>query len=191
MKLASHNSWSYHTPKTWWMKLIGFTAKCQDVDIITQYRLFGVRCFDLRVKFENGIPVVVHNIVEYDISEKQLSEDLVWLNSKGDVSVRILLDIRNSKEFTQDQINSFVDYCEKLEKIYKNIEFWCGRNLYNWNIEYPFKYNPSCEEKYASVCPPKLIDDWYPRWFAKENNKEILSQEHNVDFLMIDFVNYQ
>ena len=53
MILGSHNSWSYLTPRKWWMKLFRFVAQCQDYDIKTQYEQFGVRCFDLRLKFDD------------------------------------------------------------------------------------------------------------------------------------------
>jgi hypothetical protein len=191
MIIGSHNSWSYLPPKKWWMKLIAFTARCQSDNIVEQYTYDGVRCFDLRVRFKDDKPIVAHGIIEYDISEKDLFESLEYLNLKGDVFVRILHEVRTKKQYTEEAVENFVDFIIKLQTRFTNIRFWCGKNLYNWETDYEFPCKLSCEEKYASVCPPKLIDNWYPRWFAKENNKEILSQEHNVDFLMIDFVNYQ
>ena len=35
MILGSHNSWTYLSPKKWWMKALAFTAKCQKYDIKT------------------------------------------------------------------------------------------------------------------------------------------------------------
>ena len=52
MILGSHNSWSYLPPKHWWMWPIHFMAKCQRVDIREQYEKYGVRCFDLRVRWK-------------------------------------------------------------------------------------------------------------------------------------------
>ena len=40
------------------------------------------------------------------------------------------------------------------------------------------------------MCDPRLIDDWYPRLFAKVNNKEIVKKGTDKDILLIDFVNY-
>ena len=189
MQLASHNSWSYLKPKKWWMKALAFTAKCQAVPIKEQYEQYGVRCFDLRVKFDGGVPVVVHNIIEYELSEHELADTLYWLDAKGDVYVRVLLDIRNEKGYTAEQRGMFVDFCYDIERAFKKIKFWCGRTLYDWSVLYEFKNNPSCEEKYSSVCPPKIIDDWWPYLFAKKNNKRILQEGTDKDFLMIDFVN--
>ena len=52
MILGSHNSWSYLPPKHWWMWSFHFMAKCQRVDIREQYEKYGVRCFDLRVRWK-------------------------------------------------------------------------------------------------------------------------------------------
>ena len=71
MILGSHNSWTYLTPKKWWMKLISFTAKCQDYHIYDQYYRYGVRCFDLRVRFNSdGKAIISHGIIEYDFDEE-------------------------------------------------------------------------------------------------------------------------
>ena len=190
MKLASHNSWSYLPPRKWWMKPLKFTAKCQDVDIQTQYEKYDVRCFDLRLKFRNGAPVVVHNTIEYDIDSVGLSKDLEWLDSKGDVYIRIILDIRCKKEYTMEQKGLFIDFCYDVEKYFPHIRFWCGEGLYDKEVLYKFKYHPSCEEKYASVCSPKLLDDWWPRMYAKKNNRKLLKEGTKKQYLMLDFVNY-
>ena len=190
MIIGSHNSWSYLTPKKFWMKLLAFTAKCQSYDIKTQYEKYNVRCFDLRVRFNKDKLIIAHGMIEYNISEEKLLNDLEYLNSKRDVCIRILHEVRTKEQYTEESINNFVDFIVKLQCKFLNIKFWCGRNLYNWEYDYEFPYKPSCEEKYSSVCSPKLIDDWYPRIFAKRNNKQILKEGTDKDILLIDFVNY-
>ena len=175
------------------MKIFKFTAQCQDTDIRTQYEKYSVRCFDLRLSFKegtSGIPQVNHNLIVYDISVATLLQHLDWLNDRQDVAVRILLDVRSKKRYTEFQRDCFRQWCKTLSEQYTNIKFWCGRNLYNWKEEYHFEYNPSCDEKYASVCSPKLIDDWYPRWFAKKNTKKLYEAGSKYDYLMLDFINY-
>ena len=190
MIIGSHNSWSYLPPKKWWMKLIRFSARCQDLNIVKQYEL-GVRCFDLRIRFdENNRPVVAHGIIEYNIDESELIQSLEWLNRKKDVVIRILHEVRTRKQYTQESVKSFINYCSKLQCRFDKIKFWCGKNLYDWREDFNFSYKPTCEEKYASVCKPKIIDDWYPRLFAKRNNREIIEEGTNKDILLIDFVNY-
>jgi hypothetical protein len=191
MIIGSHNSWSYLPPKKWWMKLISFTAKCQSLNIKKQYEL-GVRCFDLRIKFtKDGFLRVAHGIIEYNYSSISLASDLEWLNNQSDqVYIRILHEVRSEKEYTKESVDYFVDQIISYQCNFTNLKFWCGRNLYNWKCDYEFPYKPSCEEKYASVCSPKLIDDWYPRLFAYLNNKKIIKEGTDKDILLIDFVNY-
>lgn len=190
-QLGSHNSWSYLPVKKWWMKPLRFTAQCQDVNIITQYSDYNVRCFDLRVRFDKHKLIIAHGIIEYNISEQLFYSTLDLLNRFGDVSIRVVHEIRNKRQHTEERINQFITFCSQLEEKYPNIKFWYGMNLLSkQTIDYKFDYNPSCEEIYSSVCKPKLIDDWYPRWFAKNNNEDILKKGTNKDILLIDFVNY-
>lgn len=191
MKLGSHNSWSYLTPKKWWKRPFAFLARCQDDDIQAQYLLHGVRCFDLHLKFKGIDPIVVHNKMEYKITEQELLEQIKWLDNKGDVAIRVLLDVRTKKAYTPEQVEQFINYCALLEKYLINIKFWCGRNLYNYNVNYEFAYKPTCEEVYSSVCTPMFIDDWYPRHFAKYHNHDIITAGTSKDYLLIDFVNYK
>ena len=188
--LGSHNSWSYLTPKKWWMKLIAFTAKCQDLTIKEQY-YFGVRCFDLRIKYIDGEYVIAHGPIIYKYSLEELYSDLRWLNAHKDISIRLIHEIRKEKEWTPEAIAKFREFANHLEYEYSNLKFWCGKNLYNWETDYKFVYTPSCEEKYSSVCAPKLIDDWWPRWFANFNNRSIFKKGTDKDILLIDFVNYE
>lgn len=172
------------------MKLIRFTAKCQDADIKTQYEKYDVRCFDLRVKFKHGVPVIVHNFIVYDKSPEGLTRNLEWLNDKKDVAIRVILDIRSKIEYTSEQKGMFVDFCYDLERYFPHIKFWNGECIYSREVLYKFKYSPSCKEVYASVMKPKLWDDWYPRMFAKKNNKKMWEEGTNKQYLMLDFVNY-
>lgn len=189
MILGSHNSWSYARPKKWWMKLLRFTAKCQDVDIRSQYEDYRVRCFDLRIREKEGRLIIAHGLIEYNITLGELQENLRYLNKKGDTCIRLILEIRRQKDLTNDQIVFFIKCCKKFERYYKNIKFWCGKVLVDYEDIFIFDYEPTCEEKYSSVCKPKLIDDLYPRYFAKQNNKKILEEGTDKDILLIDFVN--
>lgn len=188
MILGSHNSWSYLPPKKWYTKLFRFVAQCQDWDIKTQYE-HGVRCFDLRIKYNGDKLQVAHGAMVYKIDVADLLTDLCWLNSKGDVYVRVLHEVRTKKEYIDHSISHFRDDCSAFEQLYPNIKFWCGRNLYNWEEDYKFKHDPSCEEKYSSVILPKF-DDIYPRYYAKKYNKQVYKTGTDKDILLIDFVNY-
>lgn len=189
MILGSHNSWSYLTPRKWWMKLIRFTARCQSKELGEQYAVYGVRCFDLRVRFDDDDqPMLVHGPVEYEYTREKLEQDLKTFNSLKSVCIRVLLDVRNKRQYTEKQRTAFWNFCHELELFYPDIKFWCGRNLYNWGIIYNFQYRPTCCERYASVCKPRLIDDWFPYFFAHRWNKLITEQGTTSDILLIDFV---
>lgn len=189
MILGSHNSWTYLPPKKWWMFPFKFTAKCQDCNIIEQYNL-GVRCFDLRVRFNKSKLLVAHGFFEYKIDQNLLFKQLKWLNSCENISVRILHEVRTKNFYIKESIESFQNFCSYVEKEFPSIKFWGGSNLYNQNIDYKFHYNPSCEGKYSSVSSPKWLDDWFPRIFAWRKNKEIREKGTNKEILLIDFVNY-
>lgn len=189
MKIGSHNSWSYATPKQWWAKLIKFTAKCQRVDIKTQYYCYNARMFDFRIRFDNdGIIQIVHSNVIYNISPGTYYDVLLFLNKQKDVTIRVVLDIRHKKDYNNRQIDRFVYECNWLENTFKDIKFTCGECIFNKAVLYNFNNIESCEEKYASVCTPKLIDDWYPKWYAKRKNHINIQNGTDKEFLMIDFV---
>lgn len=193
MLLGSHNSWSYISPTKWWMKLFSFTVRCQNKTIKEQYEKYGVRCFDLRLRYFNGDAYIVHNEAIYGKFWGDKGDILYWLNAKKDVVIRVLHDVRLKKNYTIENIESFKKDCRKLEEVFPDIKFWCGKNLYNWENDYVFNYNPNCIERYSSVCPPKIIDDWWPFIYAKLNNKKIYKQypidNDDSSILLIDYVN--
>ena len=187
--LGSHNSWSYLPAAKWWMRPFEFTAKCQKHSIKRQYNEAGVRCFDLRIKFVNGNPAVAHGSMVYKNGWSKVLDDLVWLNLQQDAVVRVLHEVRSKKDYTPEAVEQFRQMCVFLKASFKNLKFWCGRNLYNWEVDYKFDYNPSCEEKYSSVCPPRYVDDWIPIVYARFCNRKIVKKGTDKDILLIDFVN--
>lgn len=190
MIFGSHNSWSYLPVRKWWMRPIAFMARCQSVDIKTQYEQYGVRCFDLRVRFNKyGHGIVAHGCVEYCYTASKIYEDLAWINEKGDCYVRVIHEVRTVRQYKNRRKEMFRHFCSRLEGEYKGIRFWCGRDLCAWGYDYHFDcVEPTCDEEYASVCPPKLIDDWWPWLYAKTHNRKNL-KEGSEGILLIDFVN--
>ena len=199
MVIGSHNSWSYLRPRKWWMRLIAFAARCQRVDIREQYLKYGVRCFDLRVRYD-GIRMVLgmkyvntrvaHGIVEYDIDVKSLCRDLEWLDKKGDCYVRVIHEARNEKQKEQSDKGIFQTDCYHMFKKYPHTKFWCGRNLYDWKVDYQFEgEEPTCEETYGSVVPgKKWLYGWWPWLYAVTHNKQIKAKGTDKDILLIDYV---
>lgn len=190
MIIGSHNSWSFLKPKKWWMRLFRWCVRCQDYDIETQYEEYGVRCFDLRINFtKQGALRVVHNKCVFDINYDELYNDLIYLNSKKNCYIRVINDVRTKDGYTDTEVGQFKCLCRHLEAVFNNSKFWCGRNLYNWNVDYIFKCNPTCAERYGSVTKPKWFNGLYPRKYAKKHNAEIIDFGTSRDILLIDFVN--
>ena len=186
--LGSHNSWSFLPPKHWWMTPFSFMAHCQRVDIRQQYEL-GVRCFDLRLLVsKNGGVSVAHGLMKYSITIDELLEDLQWIDDQGGCYVRILHEARTGSQYTETAKNVFCTWCDIFKNRFHNIRFWCGRNLYNWQVDYDFGQDPSCHEDYSSVSDPKYIDDWWPYLYAKTHNRKIREKGTDCDILLIDYV---
>lgn len=190
MIIGSHNSWSYLKPLHWWMYPFRFMAKCQSKSIKEQYEL-GVRCFDLRLKFKKDAMYIAHGCMLYKYAIEDLLYDLGLLNDVPDeIYIRIIHEARTKKEYTKENIEKFMDYALMLKNRFHKLKFWCGKNLYNWETDYEFPDKPTCEEKYASVCKPKWLDDWWPWLFARLNNKKIVKQGTDKDILLIDYIQY-
>ena len=162
-------------------------AKCQTVDIRTQYEKYGVRCFDLRIRFGGGLRLA-HGFCAYRYTDDQLHRDLAWLDRQGDCHVRVLHEVRHVWQYTLEGTLQFRVYCHSLEAAYKNIRFWCGRNLYDWEYDWNFSGDePTCHEDYSSVSRWKYLVGWWPWIYARFHNKKI--KETQDDILLIDFVN--
>ena len=188
--LGAHNAWSFLPVKKWWMKPFSFMAKCQNVDIRSQYLMHGVRCFDLRVCFDKDDNMEIrHGMAVYKYNEEDLFKDLTFLNNRVNTCyIRVLHEVRSKKKYTDHEIEEFQMFCERLEKEFPRLKFWCGRNLVDWSVDYKFRNEPTCDEKYSSVCPPKIIDDWVPVLYAKLKNRKIRKEGTDKDILLIDFV---
>ena len=186
--IGSHNSCSYATPKKWYMKLFHFAARCQELDIKTQYEKYNVRVFDIRIKVDKYYNVeICHGLISFDIDIKDV---LRYLNSKKDCYCRIILEDNLNTPNGKDKRTRFIKICRIIEQDYPNIKFFGGIAKYPWGEKlYDFNNNIELDDNYSSVKAPKLIDDLYPRWYASKNNKYIYAAGTNKQCLFIDFVN--
>ena len=190
--IGSHNTFTYLPPKKWWMKLFSGIGKCQEKDYKEQYKL-RARVFDVRVRFDkHGNIIVAHNLREVKMSEKELYDFFKFLNRKKNCSCRVMLELRKKTNDEALQIEHFRYFCESLAQQFEHIVFFGGRVLYSWDEVYNFGTDVPLVEMHASVCAPKLIDDWYPKHYAKKNNhKNIEALKDEQICLLIDFVNIQ
>lgn len=193
MKLASHNTMSYLKPIKWYMRLFHFVGKCQDLDIVEQYKL-GVRMFDLRITFINNIPYFAHGRMIFKHADIQNYLDII--ESWKDCYVRIVLESPNkSKEYNYYQESVFKFYVSSWINYYKNIKFVEGTRKFDWKylISNPgLVKTPNYIQKISSMTG-SIFDDWFPRLYAIFNNKKNFKRyvENNTDddrFVFMDFI---
>ena len=198
MKLASHNSMSFAKPRHWWLWPFRFMARCQSKNLQEQYAK-GVRYFDLRIAFkQDGTPMFAHGSMSFAYDVYQALDEL---ESLGPCWVRLI------NERDKDYVR-FITFCIKVSVHYKNLAFVAGRNKKNWSVLYEFTLpEPKLMDKYASnnvqgVTKWKgllraknwsgtLLDDLWPRYYAKKHNVENRDKYLNsdeADFLMQDFI---
>lgn len=136
-KLASHNSMSYMPAKGkgFLMNIAERFSKCQDLTYKQQYA-FGVRLFDLRIRFQETVPYFAHGIVEY--CEVNAYQVLDFLNKKGDCIVNLVLE--NTSGIGESQNNAFAALCKECEEKYNTIRFMGGWSKYPGNHPVIYKF---------------------------------------------------
>lgn len=179
---------TYLPPKKWWMKLINWTAKCQEVDILEQYKL-GVRWFDLRVRFEDdGTPEFGHGLISYKGDVFGTIEALNDI-AESPVYVRVLLET-SEPDKSNKQETYFKRFCLWVEHNYKNLQFIGGEAKYDWKKKYTFKpvYDiPPFAESYSSMNADwTKLNDIFPKKWAKKHNALAREQYTNI---ILDYVN--
>ena len=198
MRLASHNTFTYLTPRKWWMRLLAFTARCQRVSFNEQFEK-GAQMFDLRVRFdEYGHLVICHGLIEYDDSCFDFGFALPFLNSKAREEgiiyyCRVVLESKHPDHFQKER---FRKYCEFLPSAFPCIRFYGGNDRSDWSCQHPI-YDfgtpmPDIDEKHASTTAlfPRFprLDDLWPWLYARLFNHRNIKKGTTHDWLMIDFV---
>lgn len=181
MNLGTHNSMTYLKPKHWYLYPFRFIAQCQSLTLEEQYNQ-GVRHFDLRVYYtKDGTPEFKHGMMTY---KGDVLHYLKWLNDRPEpVYCKFWLE---TKKNNPQQEQWFKFDCEFFEERYTNIRFYGGKNKKGDTL-YQFKNNePDHEACFASLQLP-LIDDLYPKRYAKKHNKEA-KENCKKDLLILDFI---
>ena len=187
MKLGTHNSMTYLKPKKWYLYPFRFMARCQSKTIQEQYEEYGIRFFDLRIKFDkNGNPEFAHGSISY---KEDVDYILRYLNSRNEeVKVRFVLEIKKPNEL---QENLFKLYCALCESLYSNIKFNNGRRKCDWQVVYDFENpEPEYDEKVSSTTW-KIWDDWCPYIYARLMNKKNIKKGTDKEYMTLDFIQIQ
>lgn len=204
MKLGSHNTFTYLPVKQWYFKPFAFMSRCQEVDIWQQYFL-GARLFDLRVRFDdNDNPIICHGLAEYKHLDAFIDDVLKKLNKCKGTYVRVVLELYESDTSRyRRQETLFRAFCKRIQSTYTNIIFFGGNNRNGFSFKgcvYSFENSVMLNDKYSSTTSLfkndnkflRIIDDVYPRYYAKKYNKKNIEEYKNSTedkWLFIDFVN--
>lgn len=200
--LGSHNTWSYRKPLKLWMRPFHFIGKCQSKTIKQQYNDYGVKLFDLRMRWHDDLWYIAHGSMIFDITVAEAMADLEllyhdersWNANPGKVYVRVLLEYNG--DVSAGIKEKFKTRCAQLVTDYPQFTFLCGKLKSTWETLYDFGNDLSIEEKYSSVTSLfnsgskllKVVDDWYPRLYAKLNNADIYKEGTEKECLLIDFI---
>src|SRR5574344_710189 len=117
MILATHNSLSYLKPQ-WWLRPFSWVGRCQSLTIEQQLE-YGVRYFDIRLKFNEGnwIAKSGHGLLTYDFTFYS-TFDLIDRHSS--CIVRMTLE---NKKASGDMKDTFRIYCKECQSIFANTTF--------------------------------------------------------------------
>ena len=201
MRLASHNTFTYLTPRKWWGRLLAFTARCQRVGFKQQLDL-GANMFDLRVRFDaDGKPYVCHGLIAYK-DYYLVTDALLYFDyfagclPELPFYVRVVLETKRPTETDKER---FREFCETLVDLHKNIVFFGGNDRSDWGCKNPvYDFGvplPDIDEKHASTTAlfPRFprLDDLWPWLYARLFNHRDIEQGTTHEWLMIDFVDIQ
>lgn len=196
MIIGSNNSLTYLEPCCFWLKPFKYFGRCQEREYDIQYDYCGVRLFDFRLYADRNNHIIIKN-GNYEYPSVSFYEILDFLNKKGDVIVLLTIDDLYTYESAariKAIDNKFIEICNIIEVIYKNIGF-CGgyrqgdrTKLYHFVWESkngtPVMVNPS---KWSRLY--RFVTKWCPFLISKLNRKYIAQYENEYGYLLLNYVN--
>lgn len=154
------------------------------------------------MRWHNDLWYVAHGSMIFDITVAEALTDLEllynaersWNANPGKIYVRVLLEYNG--DVSTGIKEKFKARCARLVSDYPQFTFLCGKLKSTWETLYDFGNELSIEEKYSSVTSLfnsgskllKVVDDWYPRLYAKLNNADIYKEGTEKECLLLDFI---
>lgn len=188
MKLGTHNSLSYMRCQ-WWLEPFAWIGRCQSMTIKEQF-LYGVRYFDIRVKFVNGVAKSGHGLLTYDILIDDVLGLLQWYYTKigkGKEEVIVRLFLENSKHNPTLYAKEFMMCIEKWKEKYPELTFIEGGCRYDYKSY--IDYNIPVRVCYAEYWKKKLCIPW-PKHWAKKHNKGLHEGDNSRQYSVYDYIQY-
>ncbi len=196
MYYESHNSFTYLSPRQWWLKPFAIFAKCQSLDFKQQYAA-GVRCYDVRIRFDDfWRPIVCHGIVEYQFPKgENINTALAWLAdvSAKDVQIAFRLEERrdDGTDFQEQRMVEFVKrviakHGDRLlfDKVYRQRDMTMIYDPQSATLPYKTFIDFG---SYTYECKPSWYGQCLPILYALINNRNPID-ESVYQMRMMDFV---
>lgn len=137
IKLGTHNSMTYLKPNGSLQELGRTFGKCQNLTIDEQYD-FGVRFFDLRIRFHpDGISFFAHGFLEFFGVDPYAV--IRALDKKGDCIIQLVME--SNSMIADSQNDFFTDFCRTCEQEFTHTVFTGGWSKYpsSGTVVYPFQ----------------------------------------------------
>lgn len=137
IKLGTHNSMTYLKPNGSLQELGRTFGKCQNLTIDEQYD-FGVRFFDLRIRFHpDGISLFAHGFLEFFGVDPYAV--IRALDKKGDCIIQLVME--SNSVIADSQNDFFTDFCRTCEQEFTHTVFTGGWSKYpsSGTVVYPFQ----------------------------------------------------
>lgn len=186
MILASHNSLTFNNPQ-WYLRPFAWIGRCQNLNIDEQYA-YGVRYFDIRVKFDGILAISGHGFLTYHVCIDDILRKIEMFNE----TCVVRLTLEDSKASYSDK-TKFKIACEYWENTFTGTIFTGGCQKGTWKLLYQFKLHRQKDIKVIETF--WLFDDIgiypYIRHYAKifnSHNKEV--HKESDYYLMMDFIQY-
>ena len=191
--LGSHNSMTYLKSHSIFMNIFKFCWRCQTSDIDTQL-LRGVRCFDIRIRLENGNWAFTHGRSVLKATTQNGFDDLLdhlnkyAINTSEKIYVRLILE--ESKE-NLEQEAAFVEKVKEIDNKYApNLIFFEFTRKFDWKvlvdtgvyIKEPEQFVGSMKSWYGKIWP------WLYWEINNSKDKEAFERLGESDIALFDFV---
>lgn len=188
MKVVSHNSGTGERPANMFARLFPFVARCQNKDILDQYKI-GVRGFDIRIRWHKDGYYVHHGLARYRKTFEQVIQELNNVNRYCKDFCFVMVTYEWKLE--EDEQYEFVGY---VKEVMRKANFLTLGHVSmkkpEWKVLWSSKEQPRYADNYAkftkwSLLPfPKL---WW--WIGRDSTLKCRElNEERGEWVMEDFV---
>lgn len=184
--IGVHNVMTANKPYKWYHYLMVPFSRCQyKSKTIEDLYNIGVRCFDIRVRYNGGNPKIFANwIFSHGLCDfsGSLTSVLFQLNKKEDTVVRLFIDGYKWERYQEE----FKQLYEECKNDFPRIKFFHADQELGGRVNVEETYIPILKQYVGS-----MMDDarWYekiiPWFYAKRKNKDNLQKAIEEDTIYL------